>query len=183
MGRLPKWEARYMTTDRKNPEYEEYIRLLTTNQRRIYGFINAMLPNQAVSDDIMQETSLLMWQNFEQFQKGTNFAAWGMSIARNLVMQHYRKQKRNRLTFDLEAIENIASQSDVFDSVDDKVDALRQCFKKLNSNDKKILEQRYIDNSPVQKIAETVNCTPGHMYRIMAKIHDLLLRCIKLQLS
>lgn len=172
-----------MSTDRKNPEYEDYIRLLSTNQRRIYGFINAMLPNRSASDDIMQETSLMMWQNFDQFQKGTNFAAWGMSIARNLVMQHYRKQKRNRLTFDLEAIENIASQSDVFDSTDDKVDALRRCFKKLNTNDQKILEQRYIDNSPVQKIAENVNCTTGHMYRIIAKIHNMLLRCINIQLS
>lgn len=172
-----------MHQNKKDPEYKLYIRLLTANQRRIYSFIYAMVPNHPVSDDIMQETTLCMWEHFDQFKEGTNFAAWGISIARNMVMRHCRKQKRSRLTFDIEAMTNLVSQSDVFDSNDDTVEALHHCIKKLKISDKKLLEMRYVQGDSVQKIAENVNRTTSHVYRLMASIHNILLKCINMQLT
>jgi len=173
-----------MNTDQENPKYKSYIRLLTSNQARIYGFIHAMVPNHPVSDDIMQETSLFMWESFEKFEEGTNFAAWGISIARNMIMRYYRQQKRRGLTFDIEAIENLTGQSDVFkQSKEEQIAALRHCFKKLGSGEQNLLEMRYIQGDSVRVISEKINKTPGHLYRIMAKIHNLLLQCVNKQLA
>lgn len=170
-----------MKQESGNPKYALYIRLLTANQKRIYGFIYAMMPHQSVSDDIMQETSLFMWEHFDDFRQGTNFAAWGISIARNLVMQYYRKNKRNFITFDSQAIENLIDQSDVFESQNDQIEALRRCFKKLELKDQSILKMRYVQGIHVQEIAEKVNRTTSHLYRVLARIHYSLLKCIKIQ--
>jgi RNA polymerase sigma-70 factor (ECF subfamily) len=172
-----------MNPNRTDPEYKSYIRLVTANQRRIYGFIYAIVPNRTASDDIMQETSILMWEHFDQFKEGTNFAAWGISIARNIVMQYCRKQKQSHLTFDIKAMENLVSQSDIYDSNEAAIEALRRCFKKLRNSDQKLLEMRYFQCESVQKIAESVNRTTSHLYRVMAAIHKLLLKCINTQLT
>ena len=71
--------------DNTNAGYEAFLQLLTANQSRIMGFILAMVPNRSVADDILQETTLLMWEKFKNFQDGTNFTAWGISIAKNKI--------------------------------------------------------------------------------------------------
>ncbi len=172
-----------MKENKENPEYQLFIRLLTANQKRIYGFIYAVMPNQSVSDDIMQETSLFMWEHFDDFHRGTNFASWGIGVARNLVMRYYRKQKRDFLIFDSHTIENLVGQSDVFESQEDQIEALRRCFKRLQSKDQNILKMRYVDGIHVHEIAEKVNRTTSHLYRLLARIHDSLLKCIKLQIT
>lgn len=172
-----------MDLNQESPKYKLFIRLLTANQKRIQGFINAMIPNFSASDDIMQETTIFMWEHFDQFEEGSNFAAWGISIARNMAMQYIRKQKRNRLIFDIEAMENIANQSDVFGSGDDTIEALRNCFKKLRDNDQRLLEMKYVRGNSIQTIAENLNRTTSHIYRVMAKVHSMLLKCINLQFT
>lgn len=171
-----------MKKDQENPKYRSYIRLLATNQRRIYGFIYAMVPNYAASDDIMQETTLFMWEHYDNFKKGTNFAAWGISIARNMVMRYCRKQKRKGLTFGIESMTHLIDQSDVFDSKDDHIEALHHCYKKLKNNEQQLLEMRYIQGNSVREIAERINRTTSHLYRIMSKIHLLLLKCINAEM-
>jgi len=166
-----------------SPKYKLFIRLLTANQKRIYGFIYALMPNQAASEDIMQQTSLFMWEHFDDFREGTNFSAWGITIARNLVRQYCRKQKRSLITFDSQTIENLIDQSDVFETQDDQITALRHCFKKLQNYEQEMLRMRYIQRIRVPEIAESLNRTTGHIYRVMARIHNSLLKCIKRQLS
>jgi RNA polymerase sigma-70 factor (ECF subfamily) len=172
-----------MKENKENPEYQLFIRLLTANQKRIYGFIYAVMPNQSVSDDIMQETSLFMWEHFDDFHRGTNFAWWGIGVARNLVMRYYRKQKRDFLVFDSQTIENLIGQSDVFESQEEQIEALRRCFKRLQSRDQNILKMRYVDGHHVHEIAEKVNRTTSHLYRLLSRIHYSLLKCIKLQIT
>jgi RNA polymerase sigma-70 factor (ECF subfamily) len=130
----------------------------------------------------MQETTLFMWEHFDQFKESSNFTAWGISIARNMVLQHCRKQRGNKLIFSLETVENLISQSDVFDSSDDVAEALRHCLKKLNSRQRELLEMRYYQGNSIRTIAERVNQATSHLYRVMANIHKSLLRCINIQL-
>ncbi|MCK4998392.1 MAG: sigma-70 family RNA polymerase sigma factor [Anaerohalosphaera sp.] len=147
------------------------------------GFIRVMVPNRSVADDILQETTLLMWEKFEDFQDGTNFSAWGISIARNKILQQYRKEKRQHMMFDDTAIRNLVDESSVFDNDNDQIDALKKCTKKLPVHDQKLLEMRYLDNININQIAKKVNRSTSLLYRKMAKIHRILLMCIKRQLA
>lgn len=169
--------------DSTNTDYRAYLQLLTANQSRIMGFIRVMVPNHSVADDILQETTLLMWEKFENFQDGTNFSAWGISIARNKILQHYRKEKRQPLMFDDAALQNLADQSSVFNFGDDRIDILKECTNKLPLEDRKLLELRYLDNINIKQIAQKINRSTSVLYRKMAKIHRLLLICINRELA
>ena len=42
-----------------------FLRLFLQNQRRLYAYILTLLPNRADADDVLQETSLVMWDKFD----------------------------------------------------------------------------------------------------------------------
>ena len=47
----------------------EFLRLFLQHQRRVYALILALLPNGPDADDILQETSAVLWQKFGEFER------------------------------------------------------------------------------------------------------------------
>ena len=52
---------------------EQFVSLLMTYQKRIYGFILTLVPNRSYAEEIMQETVMVMCRKFNDFEKGSNF--------------------------------------------------------------------------------------------------------------
>ena len=73
-----------------------FMRVYLEHQRRIFGLIRALVPSGADADDILQETSAVLWQKFDEFDPGTNFAAWSLRIARFQVMAYYTTRRRQK---------------------------------------------------------------------------------------
>lgn len=65
----------------------QYIRLLSAHYVRIKSFIFTMLPNESDADDVMQETSITLWKKFNDFQSGTDFVAWPVTIAKYKALE------------------------------------------------------------------------------------------------
>src|SRR4051812_30687389 len=72
---------------------DAFVQLLGQSQRRIFLFVMSMVPNWSDAEEIIQETNLLLWREFDKFQPGTNFAAWACRIALNQTLA-WRKRKR-----------------------------------------------------------------------------------------
>src|SRR5205814_6679679 len=64
----------------------QFIRLMTRHERLVYGYILSLVPNWADADEILQETNIRLWEEFEKFQAGTNFAAWAIRVAHFQVL-------------------------------------------------------------------------------------------------
>jgi len=69
--------------------YEHYF-------RRIYGYVASRINNPHDAEDIVSEVFLRVIRNLAQFrsQHPTSFAAWVFSIARNTVMDQYRRKEQ-----------------------------------------------------------------------------------------
>ena len=85
-----------------------FIRLLLRYERRIYAYIRSLVPNPADAEEVLQETSAVLWQKFEQFESGTDFVAWTMQVARHEVQRYRRRQQRDRLRFGDNLVELLA---------------------------------------------------------------------------
>lgn len=48
----------------------------------------------SAADDLVQETIIKAWTNFDKFAEGTNLKAWLFTILRNIFFSTRRKQKR-----------------------------------------------------------------------------------------
>ena len=70
-----------------------------SNQKRIYAFILGMVPNYQDAEDLFQETILVMWSKFDQFQRGTSFASWGATVAKYQILNARRRKTAQNLQF------------------------------------------------------------------------------------
>ncbi len=162
---------------------ERFLNLLMLNNKKIYTFIFTMVHNHFDADDIMQDTVTFMYRNFDKYQEGSNFAAWGIKIAHYRILNYRRKQK-GHVHFDAELYDMIKNETEhVQDDVNVKLEALQRCRGKLPKADNRILEMRYDSNVSVKDIAEYFGQSTHRIYRSVARIHDMLLRCVRKALA
>ncbi len=58
------------------------------------AFALSLTRNPTLADDIVQDTVVKAWSNFDSFQPGTNMRAWLFTILRNSYYSHHRKYGR-----------------------------------------------------------------------------------------
>lgn len=170
--------------DSRDQNYESFLKLYRDNENRIFRYILAILPNYAAAEDIMQDTMLVMWRKYDQYEAGSSFAAWGMQIARFGVLNYFRKNKSGIVCFDSEVIDNITRHEDSKAS-DDGVyqEALKVCMEHLPEKSRDIISLRYVESLKVMDIALRIENTVHATYKIMSRIHHALLNCIERKLA
>ena len=80
--------------------HEEFVLLMTRHQRKIWWFINSLLPAPNAADDVLQETSLVMWRKWDQFDHDREFLPWACGIARLQVLKFVRQHRAKRQYLD-----------------------------------------------------------------------------------
>lgn len=71
-------------------------KLINRHQQHIYNFIYSKVFNQALAEDISQETFIKVIRTLKQgqYNERGKFLAWVMRIAHNLTIDHFRKSNR-----------------------------------------------------------------------------------------
>jgi RNA polymerase sigma-70 factor (ECF subfamily) len=163
----------------------EFFRLYIGHQKRIYNYILMLVPGIMDAEDILQETMSTMWSKFHEFEKGSNFAAWGRQIARFKVLSYYQAKKHHiAVQFDPEMIERISQySSSLMENSDDRMFALRKCFQDLDEQDRMIIHMRYVEDKTPKEIADCVDRTVSNIYKHFSRIHNFLLVCVRSKLS
>lgn len=157
-----------------------FLKLFVSNQKTIYAYIFTLVYDNDIADDILQDTATLMWERFDTYQEGTNFGAWGLSIARLKLFSYLRKNRQKYASMSDQMLERISHTAyQRLETIDDRASALRNCLEKLNGQDRRLIEIRYEKNIKVKDIAPKINRTVDGLYQTMSRIHHTLLRCIE----
>jgi RNA polymerase sigma-70 factor, ECF subfamily len=159
--------------------YEVFLKLFRENEKGIFFYILSTIANRSIAEDIMQETMLVMWRKFPEFEPGTKFSAWGCQIARFLVLDYFRKKQSDVVRFDSDALEKIMHSLTGTNDIDDRSEALDVCIKKLPGNMQELIRLRYGAGHTIKHVAEKVDKPVHSMYKRIAKIHFLLQGCIE----
>lgn len=161
-----------------------FLQLLLKNQRRIYAFILGMVPDPNDIDDLFQETVLLMWSKFDTYQPGTSFSAWGVTIAKYHILSAHKKRVRHRRHF-TPAVQHLLMErlGSHVEHLDERVEALKHCVKKLSDSDYEMIQMRYEKDMPVPSIADCLKKSVSSTYKRFSLIHELLQRCVQRSLS
>lgn len=157
-----------------------FIELYSREQKKIFLFILSMVHRQADAEDILQQTAVDMWRMFDRFEKGTNFAAWGRAIAKYKILEYQKRQKKNRLFFSEDIYKKVIQElQEIEEASDKRKNALQGCLNRLKESDRKMLAMHYEDNLSYRKIAEKLNLSQTGIYKVMARIHTNLQKCIR----
>src|SRR5829696_6480187 len=133
--------------DQVNIEAENRKRLMalmTRYQHRIYSYIFTLVPRRADADDLLQETSLVICEKFDEFQEGTDFVAWACQIAYWRVRYSRQKFARGKVLYNQDVLDAVAkTASDMTEELDERHNALTSCLDKLNPRDREFVLTRY----------------------------------------
>lgn len=164
---------------------EEFVALFAANQRKLHAYILAMVIDANAAADILQETNIVLWQKFDQFEPGTNFFAWGREIARLAILKYRKMTSRRIVPVDPLRLEELASRfsQEVDTNQHDKHMALETCLEKLRPNDHKLILSRYASGLPVFTIAEKLDRTANSVAQSLCRIRRALVECTKRQLT
>src|SRR5258708_25149977 len=128
--------------------------LMTRHQRQICGYIYTLVPIRHDAEDLLQETSLVICEKFDDFEEGTDFVAWACQIAYWRVRYSRQKYARSKVVFHQEIVDAVAqTASGMTAELDDRHVALGHCLQKLHPRDRELLLSPYEARCGVEEAA------------------------------
>ncbi len=76
-----------------------YVELVNRYKDRLYNFVYYFLGDSELSEDIVQETMIKLYQKKHYYKEIAKFSTWLYTIARNLANTELRKIKRRKITY------------------------------------------------------------------------------------
>jgi RNA polymerase sigma-70 factor (ECF subfamily) len=160
------------------------IALMTRHQRRIFSYIFTLVPRRPDADDILQETSLVICEKFDEFEEGTDFVAWACQIAYWRVRYARQKFARGKVLFNQDVLDAVARTADgMTTELDARHEALNLCLQKLNARDREFLLTRYEPGCGVREAARRSGRTITAAYKALSRIRKVLFDCVTHQLE
>lgn len=172
--------------DRPPDKNRLFLSLFLQNQRRLYAYILTLLPNRADADDVLQETSLVMWDKFDAGQPPGDFLAWARRVAYHKVLDFYKKTHRAEARLSRVFLERVAgSAAERGDALrlDDRREALAACFEKLAPKDRDLLTRRLARGATTRSTSEQLGRSVDAVYKALAKVRHSLLECVQKSLA
>lgn len=158
---------------------EEFARLLGEVQRPLLVYLVGLLHDHNAADDVLQETNLVLWREFESFTPGTNFTAWACRIAFNRMRAWRKNQRRERLRFSDGFLDAVAEELDGRASdIAGRLAALEDCVRELPDHHRQLVRHRYLDRRSIDDIAARTARSADSVYRMLARIRSALVNCI-----
>ncbi len=158
---------------------DQFVRLLTQNERRVYAYILSLVPNWADADEILQETNVRLWQEFARYQPGSDFGAWACTIAKYQVLTFRRRQSREQLHFSNAFIEKVADQAErTMDAVDERHHALSTCIEQLTDTNQDLLRECYQPGARICEVAQRFGRSVDTTYKTLYRIRKFLHNCV-----
>ena len=157
----------------------EFISLFTTHERRLRAYVMTLVPRTCDVDDVMQQSNLVLWAKFDQYQPGTNFFAWGCSIARFEAKRFLFRQGRDAALFSEQFVDQVAARAEAITAeLSDRRLALEQCLKTLQPTQRQMLGLRYQDGCSLETVAKSLNRSIDSTYKAISRLRHVLYDCI-----
>jgi RNA polymerase sigma-70 factor (ECF subfamily) len=160
------------------------IELLVRHRHALYAFIAKQLVHHDDVEDTFQRTCMVLWRKLDEFDTSGSFFGWASGIAHNEVRNLRASQRRNRLNFDPDLIDLLASEASVESDLSDaRLAALRSCLESMSDRQRDLLRRCYDGASSVAEVAESLGRQRDALYKQLSRIRESLRECIRVQLA
>lgn len=166
-----------------DPRHEQFMELLSLHHGKLLGYLLALVHNLADAEDLFQQTALILWQKFDQFDLNTDFGHWACRIAHYEALNLSRSRRRSKVMFSDAMLEELAAvQLERTASVDQRRAALDRCLQRLSADDRELVEICYGRCRNIKSAAESLGRPVGGVYKSLDRVRRQLLACIGRQL-
>jgi len=154
--------------------------LIKRHESKIYGFIYSKISDRDISDDIFQDTFIKVIKTLKSnsYNEEGKFLPWVMRIAHNLIIDHFRKNKKMpmyRETGEFSIFSVMTDNSMTIENrmISEQVESdLKRLIEELPDDQKEVLVMRIYQDLSFKEISEltgvSINTALGRMrYALM----------------
>jgi RNA polymerase sigma factor (sigma-70 family) len=129
-----------------------FEQLIHRHKNKVFAYINLYIRDQALAEDIFQDTFLKVFQSVKagKYYDNGKFLSWVMRIAHNLIIDHFRRIKQ------MNTISNDDYESDIFN------------LKKLADDN---VEDNLIKRQIQKDIRKMISCLPDEQREVVILRH------------
>ena len=160
------------SNDPQTRSESDFERLVRTHRPLIARVCWLYARNSDDFDDLYQEILINVWRGLERFEGRSRTTSWVYRVALNTCISCYRRERRHRDTFPLEAC--LALPADDTDHAE-QLQQLRMLIERLDPLEKAII-LLWLDEVPYDEIAAITglgrNTVATKIRRIRLKLND-----------
>ena len=156
---------------------EEFVHLLLEHEPQVRSFLRRLLPTCNDVDEVLQETSMIAWRKFSEFERGTAFGGWFLTIARFEALKHRRRIAKSPLVFADDVWELLADEG--VERTDKPFQQhLDTCLGKLHSEQRKLILRIHTPGVVIRELAEQSGKSEHAFYKVVQRLREKLLDCV-----
>jgi RNA polymerase sigma-70 factor (ECF subfamily) len=154
--------------------------LIKRHQSKLYGFIYSKVTDRDIADDIFQDTFIKVIRTLKSnsYNEEGKFLPWVMRISHNLIVDHFRKNKKMPMYRETEEFSIFSIMTDSSPNVENRIiteqveNDLQKLIEELPDDQKEVLQMRIYQDLSFKEIADltgvSINTALGRMrYALM----------------
>jgi RNA polymerase sigma-70 factor, ECF subfamily len=158
----------------------EFVRLLGAHEQELSGYVVSLVPNWADADEVIQETKLRLWEQFERYDPTKDFGGWARAIAYFMVLAHRKRSQRASARFSQQFVDAVSREAaSLATDAYPLREALDDCLAKLAPNARELLWACYADKETIKDVAIRLGRSVRGTQRAVAQIRIELQSCIE----
>lgn len=161
--------------------------LINRHRTKVYTYILLTIKNQALAEDLFQETFIKVIQSLRRgkYRDNGRFLSWVIRIAHNLIIDHFRKEKQ------MNSVSNDDTEMDLFNSKklsDDNIEQLmvssqirkdlRKLINELPDDQREVVLLRHFGGLSFKEIADhtgvSINTALGRMRYALINLRKMI---------
>ena len=162
--------------------------LINRHKSKIFTSIYLLVKDRALAEDIFQDAFVKVINTLRRgsYQEEGKFLQWVIRIARNLVIDHFRKMSKLPTISDSEGNDVFSCISIADENREDEImreqshDRVRQLIQQLPEEQKEVLILRHYANLSFKEIADltgvSINTALGRMRYALTNMRKLILK-------
>lgn len=161
-------------------QYERFVQLFARVRENLFAYIFTLLPQWSDAEDVFQQTSLVLWRKFGEFEPESNFLAWACRVAFFEVRNFQRVASRDRLRFSDVVLAQLAEQRVISsEKSNQRREFLLDCIAKLTEGQRTLLLSTYDDKKTIRQLADESERSPQTLYNRLNRIRRTLFECVE----
>ncbi|MBI2063385.1 MAG: RNA polymerase sigma factor [Candidatus Yanofskybacteria bacterium] len=164
-------------------EQTKFEEIVCQYQRDLVNFHYRFVGNRYEAEDLAQETFIKVYKKFDTLKEPDKLKSWIFQIARNTVIDFFRKNKNKAFALDSAILENIPETTAV--DYQERVanlevsKELEHCIDQLVKEDRAIIKLLYYEGFSYKEIGELLNINQNTLKSRLHRARKILLASIE----
>ena len=167
----------------QNDSHERFTRLLLESEPVMLRSILVSVPHRADAREILQETAVALWRQFDTYDAGRPFLNWAMGFARIETRRFLARETRRAQLSEqaMEALEQEMQGTHEFDSALET--HLATCLGKLNEKARRLVQGYYHEGHSPETLSQREDRSVEAIYKTIQRARRELQACIERQMN